>query len=180
MLHKIISGGQTGADMGGLIAAHKLNVQTGGTAPDGFMTAIGPNPLLELLGLVARGTLKTRTLENIRSSGGTVILTERFDSPGSVLTRRFCRENGKPYLDIDLGQFISAAPGALESSLGTALKTTYSAIVDFVRQHQISVLNIAGNRERRDRNDITKWTEIIIAGALELLELEGELTKIDK
>ena len=40
-IFKIISGGQTGADKGGLIAAKKANIKTGGIAPKGFMTEAG-------------------------------------------------------------------------------------------------------------------------------------------
>lgn len=34
MVTKIISGGQTGADMGGLLAGELLHIPTGGTCPD--------------------------------------------------------------------------------------------------------------------------------------------------
>jgi hypothetical protein len=36
--NKIISGGQTGADQGGLEGARLLGIQTGGTAPYNWMT----------------------------------------------------------------------------------------------------------------------------------------------
>ncbi len=42
MVRKIISGGQTGADRGGLLAGEALKIETGGTAPPIFMTELGP------------------------------------------------------------------------------------------------------------------------------------------
>ena len=42
-LQKIISGGQTGADLGGLMAGKDLNIEIGGTAPIGFLTNQGVN-----------------------------------------------------------------------------------------------------------------------------------------
>ena len=53
MLAKIISGGQTGADTGGLLAGKRLGIKTGGTAPPRFMTDAGTNYALHLsFGLV--------------------------------------------------------------------------------------------------------------------------------
>jgi hypothetical protein len=43
MLRKIISGGQTGADIAGLDAAVLLHIPTGGTVMKGFKTESGPN-----------------------------------------------------------------------------------------------------------------------------------------
>ena len=38
---KIISGGQTGADLGGLEGARDAGIETGGWAPAGYRTEIG-------------------------------------------------------------------------------------------------------------------------------------------
>jgi len=46
---KIISGGQTGADIAGLQAARACNVETGGTAPYGYKTELGSNILLKTM-----------------------------------------------------------------------------------------------------------------------------------
>ena len=49
MLECIISGGQTGADQGGLLAARKSGIQTGGWCPLGWRTELGPAPWLAVL-----------------------------------------------------------------------------------------------------------------------------------
>lgn len=41
---RIISGGQTGADQGALVAAKQLGIETGGWTPRGFLTEAGPCP----------------------------------------------------------------------------------------------------------------------------------------
>jgi hypothetical protein len=48
MLTKIISGGQTGSDQGGLEAGQKLGLETGGWIPKGWLTEIGANPELKI------------------------------------------------------------------------------------------------------------------------------------
>ena len=55
---KVISGGQTGADQAGLIAAEKAGITTGGWMPKGFRTLDGPNP-----GLAARFGLREHPSE---------------------------------------------------------------------------------------------------------------------
>ena len=50
-IKKVISGGQTGADQGGLMAAWERGIATGGAVPFEYRTNLGPNPILEALGL---------------------------------------------------------------------------------------------------------------------------------
>ena len=76
MLKKIISGGQTGADQGGLEAAEKLSLSTGGKMPRGFKTEDGPDPKLASrfgLGELASAEYPPRTRYNVVDSDGTVI-----------------------------------------------------------------------------------------------------------
>jgi hypothetical protein len=40
LVTKVISGGQSGADLGGLRAAKVLGIQTGGSMPKGFLTRL--------------------------------------------------------------------------------------------------------------------------------------------
>ena len=67
MVTKIISGGQTGADYAGLVAARVLNL--GGTAPDNYKTENGSNyELKDFFQLSAFGTYPERTEANILNS----------------------------------------------------------------------------------------------------------------
>jgi hypothetical protein len=51
MIVQVISGGQTGADQGGLRAARACGIPTSGWAPKGWMTEAGPAPWLADWGL---------------------------------------------------------------------------------------------------------------------------------
>jgi len=128
MLHKIISGGQTGADMGGLKAALELGLETGGTAPKGYNTEEGRRLILKTkYGLVAQGTYAERTYHNVNSSNATVIFGN-ITSQGTRLTFRYCNELHKPVL---------VNPPTVN-------------FLRFLERHQVEVLNIAGNRESKN------------------------------
>jgi hypothetical protein len=124
--HKIISGGQTGADMGGLFGAIEAGIPTGGTAPKGWLTEIGPRPILKKYGLAENPVpgYPARTRRNIIDSDGTVLFYASLNN-GTKLTRKTCIELGKPYIE-------NPSPSELR---------------DWVRGNGIRVLNVAGNRE---------------------------------
>lgn len=147
-LKKIISGGQTGADQGGLIAGIAANLETGGTAPPGFVTDEGPqSQLLRSFGLIEGkpdpAVYPRRTIKNIRDSGGTLWVGKE-DSPGGKLTLRIARSSEKPLI-------INPTPAELHT---------------WLVQHQIVILNVAGNRERRNPG-IGERTESLITSALQ-------------
>jgi hypothetical protein len=181
MLCKIISGGQTGADQGGLLAAAKIGLMTGGTAPAGYMTATGPCPLLKVLGLTAAGALQTRTKVNIQQSDATVILSNDMKSPGTMLTKRLCAELKKPVHIIDLSVLCENFDSPTVSDTGhtpaTIIRKLSTDLYTFIRVNQVSCLNVAGNRERFKDLRTTWCTEQIVSGALEQLDVEGFLLR---
>lgn len=129
MLHKVISGGQTGADISGLYAAKAAGFNTGGTAPPNYQTEIGRLPeLLKSFGLVeGESDLKVypkRTKRNVLDSDGTVIFGF-LTTPGCRLTVRLAKELCKPCL---------ANPSE-------------DQLLSWLEKHRIQTLNVAGNRE---------------------------------
>lgn len=96
---KIISGGQTGADIGALLAAVELGIKTGGWAPKGWITEAGPALWLRGYGLVQHSSpnYPPRTRMNCQDSDLTVIFGD-VRSTGSKLTISICREDNIPYL----------------------------------------------------------------------------------
>lgn len=134
MVEKIISGGQTGADQGGLEAALDLGLETGGKVPKGFKTELGPKPeLASLYGLaeLASDEYPPRTRYNVLDSDGTVIFG-RLGEPGSRMTREMCKQNDKPYLVVE------------------EFSETYMRLFgEFIAMYQIKTLNVAGNRESK-------------------------------
>jgi len=123
----VISGGQTGADQGGLRAAKRRGIATGGWAPAGFETEQGPQPWLgEEFGLrECDGGYDERTVMNAEWGDGTVIFARDLDSNGSRLTVAALEAAGRPYL---------VNPDA-------------HALAEFLRECEIRILNVAGNRE---------------------------------
>lgn len=123
---RIISGGQTGADQGALIAARELGILTGGTAPKGWRTEAGPTPWLADYGLVEAPTrgYTHRTSRNAFDSDATVVFGDP-TSPGSRLTIRLCEQAGKSWI---------ANP-------------TPSGLASWCWLKDVKVLNVAGNRE---------------------------------
>jgi hypothetical protein len=99
---KIISGGQTGADVAGLDAAINHAIPHGGWIPKGRLTEDGPLPAKYQLQEMPTASYPKRTAQNVIDSDGTVIFTHGTLIGGSALTRKIALQRGKPVLHIDL------------------------------------------------------------------------------
>ncbi len=126
---KIISGGQVGADEFGLEVGKELGIETGGTAPPGFVTSKGQEKdKLEGYGLVEGEkdptVYKKRTIKNVKDSDGTVIFADNVNSRGTKLTIGVAKKNKKPYL----------------------VNPTASELKSWMSENNIETLNVAGNR----------------------------------
>src|SRR5690606_13962705 len=131
MIRKVISGGQTGADQGGLRAAKKAGIDTGGWIPKGFLTEDGKRPELgEEFGL--RETWSTRYAErtnmNVEDAHGTLIFTNNKMSPGTQCALRAIERCCSPYLVVSEGSHPDE-------------------VVEWIKRNCIEILNVAGNRE---------------------------------
>ncbi len=130
---KIISGGQTGVDRAALDFALKQGIHCGGWCPKGRRADDGPistsYPLLE----TGSAEYPERTKMNILHSDGTLIISSsNFYDRGTVLTRKLCKQYGKPCLEIDLDKSHESLTGSLQT---------------WLRDSAIQILNIAGPRE---------------------------------
>lgn len=125
-LQKIISGGQTGADIAGLKFAKLTGLSTGGSAPQNYLTESGSKPELKTLyGLIEiQGGYDDRTFQNAKDADGTVIFAEKM-SDGSVLTIQFCVNLNKPFV----------------------VNPSQEEFVKWLEENDIKILNVAGNRE---------------------------------
>jgi hypothetical protein len=179
-LHTVISGGQTGADQGGLLAAWQHCVKTGGTAPGRYQTQNGPNLLLRTLGLTAVGTYASRTKVNVRDADATVIIAYNPASPGTALTVGACVALNKPYLILDVRGNVNIELGIDEGDRWTLIQPHCVALYDFCIKHGVLILNVAGNREilaidKTVTPIVTSIAEDIVFGALELLRQDDLL-----
>jgi hypothetical protein len=134
MLEKVTSGGQSGVDVAGLIAARWCGIATGGCLPKGFITQEGPRPeYRDLYGVREHPTspdYPPRTEENVREADATLLFATHPHSRGEKLTRRFLREHKKPFLSVPVPIILTPA-----------------AVIDFLVQNDVRVLNVAGNSE---------------------------------
>jgi len=148
---KIISGGQTGADMGALLAARELGIPTGGVAPKGWLTENGPQEeLLRNFGLIEceEDGFPARTRRNVRGATGTLLVGEH-RTGGSRLTRECAAQLEKPL-------FLLSFPSGL---------SRMREFQDWLRRYQVQVLNVAGNRESQSPG-IAKFTHDFLLRAL--------------
>lgn len=149
---KIISGGQTGADIGGLEGARRVGIATGGYAPRGFKTEAGEQPeALKAFGLVElpSSNYKHRTKQNVFSSDATLIVATDPRSDGTQLTIEYCKELNKPFLMID---------PTIENQI-----KNQEAVRAFLDTYKPGVLNIAGNRESKSKGIAAKTANLIQA-----------------
>jgi Circularly permutated YpsA SLOG family len=75
---------------------------------------------------------RARTLKNVQDSDGTVILYSETLSGGTLLTQKLCMRERKPFIALDANEM-------------TKLRAA-DAVVRFVEEHGIGVLNVAGPR----------------------------------
>ena len=144
---KIISGGQTGVDTIGLQVAKELGIETGGTAPKGFLREEGiDNEDIRSYNLVeitdeeqeaySKSTKKYdpytgRTDLNVRNSDGTVYFYTSEDKRGFEATERSAIQHKKPFLP----------------------NPTAEELREWIIKNNIKTLNVAGNRGSRLAKD---------------------------
>ena len=133
-LRKVISGGQTGADVAGVTAAAACGLETGGWMPKGFKTLAGNKPQwAECFNMKehSSSSYKERTWDNVRDSDATIRLATKFNSAGEKCTLNAIEALDKPHLDVDMNEPLPVQD-----------------VVKWIRQHKIKTLNIAGNSEK--------------------------------
>lgn len=129
----VISGGQTGADLAGLLAAERCCIPTTGWAPRGFKTEKGPQPLLAhrfSLKEHPKSNYDARTIDNARAACVTLILSPKSRSSGTIVTMNACNAAQRPYLLLS----------TFDDSAAEIAKL-------WLVENKAIVLNIAGNRE---------------------------------
>jgi Circularly permutated YpsA SLOG family len=146
VLERIISGGQTGADNGALLAALVAGIPTGGFASLGWETEDGPAPWLAGYGLVECSTAgdPARTVANVRASDATLWFGSAA-TPGAVLTLTTCLKLDKPCMVVRPGGSVKP-----------------SHVVAWIVMDRFRVVNVAGHRESKSPG-ISGWTERFLA-----------------
>jgi hypothetical protein len=128
----IISGGQTGVDRGALDAALAAGAPCGGYCPAGRRAEDGRIPNRYPLTETAGSAYRERTLRNVSTADGTLILCPGPPEGGTALTLAACRALSRPCLVVDTAT--APARGAAERAAG------------FVAAGRFRCLNVAGPR----------------------------------
>jgi hypothetical protein len=142
-LMKIISGGQTGVDQGALFAAHKHGLATGGWAPRSYRTNQGLMPILRAFSLLEDSSpdYGPRTKRNLLAADATLVIAVNLQSPGTKMTIDLCSANDKPC------HVIQVREDQVTSDNDFWQWDLVDVAFDFLKKHQVRVLNVAGHRE---------------------------------
>ena len=144
---KIISGGQTGADIAGLKIAKKYDFETGGNIPKGCLTLVGSKPeYIKLYDMKETKTIDypTRTMLNVIESDCTIWFGEKRYSAGKLCTFKHIKKNNRPSLDIDINDFLLV-----------------DKLFEWIKINKFEIINIAGNSETKINNIEQKVSEYL-------------------
>jgi hypothetical protein len=147
-LECIVSGGQTGADRGGLKAAFFLGIAMGGWCPKGRKAEDGEIPEEYPLRETPSTQYVQRTEWNVRDSDATLVFIHGAMGRGSSVTVRHCQNLRKPCCVIDLSKSDDKANARLVS--------------EFIEKHDPRVLNIAGTRGSKAPGIEEQVTRVIL------------------
>jgi hypothetical protein len=135
-IQKIVSGGQTGADIAALNFAIEHGNVHGGWCPKGRKAEDGLIAACYLLTETPTSRYLQRTEWNVRDSDGTVIFSLSTElSAGSAKTLALAHKLRKPVIHIARDE-----GGALPEE----------RLVRFISDHRIKVLNVAGPRASKE------------------------------
>ena len=116
-LIKIISGGQTGVDRAALDAACEALIPSGGWCPKGRRAEDGVIPERYCLKETRAKSYAVRTGWNVRGSDGTLILYKGLQGGETELTFKMARQQGKPFLMVQLDEDPELTPLSFRVSL---------------------------------------------------------------
>ncbi len=156
MIKKIVSGGQTGVDRAALDSAIAQNIPHGGWCPKGRKAEDGIISSHYQLTETPTVEYEERTKLNVRDSDGTLILVKVPPIGGTLLTIEEAMKINKPLLVFDISK-----------------EKNIKIIVDWIKKHDIKILNIAGPRESQT-NGIYDCSKNLL---LELLTAIRDLKK---
>lgn len=146
---KIVSGGQTGADRGGLDAALYCEVPHGGWCPKGRKAEDGVIPAKYELTEMETSDYLARTEANVVDSDATLVFVAQNPSGGSLRTIEFCMKYRKPWhhFSLEWEPREKIAQVAMEWLAG---RVAYEYDGKYLAKPPAeSILNVAGSRESK-------------------------------
>src|SRR5215472_9929003 len=160
IVEKVISGGQDGADIAGLMTARLLGISTGGHMPKGFITKSGSKrEYRQKYDMEEHGSDKypPRTEANVANNDGTIRLARSFATPGEKCTLKYILQYRKPYIDIRIHDRLAA-----DGTPFYKILVQPSSVRNWIAKHDIKILNIAGNADPRIESEVIRFlTEVL-------------------
>ena len=145
---KILSGGQTGADKGGLDAAIYCKVPHGGWCPKGRKAEDGVIPPEYQLQEMTSADYLKRTKQNVIDSDATVVFTLGPPRGGSLRTIEFAHGHEKPWMNINIDT--TSREKAVEQIVDWLEGRGDYDHDEYVAQPpKDCILNVAGSRESK-------------------------------
>lgn len=134
----IVSGGQTGADRAALDFAIRFGIPHDGWCPRGRLAEDGPLDDCYQLRETPTSKYDQRTRWNVRDSDATLVVTiQAKPTGGTALTLGVARQQGKPCWHIS-------------RELITSLDEAGQRVTDFLTEHNVHRLNVAGPRASQE------------------------------
>jgi hypothetical protein len=142
-ISRIVSGGQTGADIGALDAAIHCELPHNGWCPKGRKQERGKTiPAQYQLKEMNTSDYLKRTEANVVDSDATLILTFGPLTGGSKATMEFAKKHGKPCLHIDIEKYS-------RDDVVDLVYRWFEGDISKPTPPSKCVLNVAGNRESK-------------------------------
>lgn len=148
MVHRIVSGGQTGADRAALDFALQFGFECGGWVPKGRMAEDGVIPA-HYPNLVETDSddSNIRTELNVRDSDATILITRGAPTGGSAFTVEVAMRLGKPVFHVDLNR--------------ESMDQVVQEVCRWLQNLHPAILNVAGPRASED-HDIYELTKVLL------------------
>jgi hypothetical protein len=154
----ILSGGQTGADRAALDFSIRAGIPHEGWCPRGRLAEDGRLDSHYNLRETPSAKYDERTRWNVRDSDATLVITIKPKATGGTgLTLGIARQLGKPHLHI--------ARDTIES-----LESAAASVVEFIAEHQVTRLNVAGPRASQEP-EIAEFVEELFSAALKFIHV---------
>ncbi len=129
----VASGGQTGVDRAALDVAMDFGIEVGGWCPRGRRAADGVIPEKYPMTETHGKNYQTRTKWNVCDTDATLIICQGEPKGGTALTIQVCKDIPKPHMVYQLDD------------------ENPSAVLKWLKGHNVYLLNIAGPRELKSR-----------------------------
>ena len=151
----IVSGGQTGADRAALDFAIEFGILHGGWCPRGRLAEDGPIDERYQLTETPSRRYEKRTKRNIRDSDATVVFSIAAElTGGSALTAELAERLGRPWLHIP-------------RDAGAAVADHAARLMEFVSEHHVNRLNVAGPRASQEPQ-IAAFVHEVLRAAIDM------------